>query len=95
MCQLFNIFSSFFLSWPSLTNIEQRAVDFLNSFYKEAYNTRKIVIESRLNIPSEPTLSASSEAEADATSNYKRAEVTAEDMKGELCSFDLFVFINC
>ncbi len=85
MCHQLNVFCSFFLSWPSLANIEQRAVDFLNSFYKEAYNTRKIVIESRLNIPSAPIFSVSSEVDADATSNYKRAEVTAEDMKGELC----------
>jgi hypothetical protein len=72
--------------WPSLANIEHRAIEFLNAFYKEAYQNRKIVIDSRINAPISQTVSGSGDEEKDFSSNYKR-EVTADDMKGKEMRF--------
>lgn len=71
--------------FPSQANVEQRAVEFLNAFYKEAYNARKMVIESRLPIGAIPAFSGS--GEGDSENQYKRPEVTSEDMKGKTMVF--------
>lgn len=65
-------------SWPSLSNIEQKTIAFLETTLKEAYRDRNVVLASQLNMDYVP----SSQDDEENATEYKHASLNQEEVKG-------------
>lgn len=73
----------FCLSWPSVSNIEQKTVAFLETTLKDAYRDRNIVLASHANMDYVPN----PQDDEENMSEYKKTVLKQEEIKGKLFHF--------